>query len=489
MNKKIIFVSGLLFIFSNSFLNAQAPLKPGFRTGGRPVARLGSNNVNDLVIYSHGLLAGTGEGLLLTVDRGASWVLFDKEHGLGKGGVSAVIVKNDTIWVATAFDTTTKLGKYEAGGGISWSPDNGETWNWCAQPVDAVGEKNYSPTTTSIQNITYDIAVAGSTVWITSFGGGLRKSLDLGQSWQVVTVDGTPFNALKNLTHRTFSVYFDGEALWVGSAGGIHKTLDQGKTWITYDQAAENGISGNFVVAIGHQELSFGKRIWASTIEAMGSREVRAFSYTDDGGLTWTQVLKGEFVHNFAFDPVTDAVYAATDNGMFKSFDAETWGVIPNIQDQKSGAKILTTKMASVAVEADQSLWVGSGDGLAFTADDGYTWIIFRAYQQAGVKGKVDTYAFPNPFSPNRHNQLGDDGFVRFHFLMEKAGDVTVKVYDFAMELVCTVNENFPLDTGDHDIAWNGRNDLGEMVANGCYFYRIERKKQADLWGKVLILN
>ena len=40
------------------------------------------------------------------------------------------------------------------------------------------------PVTVAEQNLTYDFAFTPGAVWITSWAGGLRRSTDMGQTWQ-----------------------------------------------------------------------------------------------------------------------------------------------------------------------------------------------------------------------------------------------------------------------------------------------------------------
>ena len=42
---------------------------------------------------------------------------------------------------------------------------------------------------------------------------------------------------------------------------------------------------------------------------------------------------------------------------------------------------------------------------------------------------------------------------------------------------------------GDFAEVWDGRNDFGEMAANGVYFYRIDISGREPLWGKVMVVN
>ncbi|HHS12961.1 MAG TPA: hypothetical protein ENN03_04240 [bacterium] len=459
-----------------------------FHPGNQRAEGPTSNAIN-AILAADGVWIGTGKELLHTTDGGATWRRFTSQNGLGRGAVSAIAGRNGTVWVATAVDSMTPSGVFPAGTGLSRTTDGGLTWQWVPQPVDDPQETRYKPTTTVIQNLTYDIAVTEEAVWIASWGGGLRRSAD-GADWEVVTVDGQLFDALGFLTHVVFSVYFDGEALWVGSAGGIHRTTDEGETWATFShQNQEEPISGNFVVAIAHQELDQGKRIWASTVEAVDTSETRALSYSDNNGQSWSVTLQGEFVHNMAFHS-GGTVYAVSGNGLFASQDAFEWTRFPQIYDTQTGEGLYTTNMYSVGVETPYRIYLGSNDGLAVSPDGGVTWTVHRAFAVPGEGGNPDTYAYPNPFSPMQHNRVGGDGYVRFQYRITRASSVSVHIYDFSMRLVRTaVKDRQRTAPGSYSEVWDGRNDVGEPVANGVYFYRIRLSEGKTLWGKVMVVN
>lgn len=470
----------LFLIVTVDPLRAQTVPKIAYFFGKEPMPGLASNSVTDIVIYDGTIWLGTGGGLSRSTDGGLTWESFGQEHGLGKGGVSALAVRDDIIWVATSFDTlTADAGKLPAGGGLSYSTDGGTTWNWLPQPGP-----------TNVQNVTFDIALLDDTVWITSWGGGLRKSDNLGITWEVVTPDTFFFDPLGNLNHRAFSVIVVDTVLWVGTAGGINKSMDRGDTWVNFShQNQPQPISGNFVVALAHQRTGGRDILWAATINAEDPDEFRAVSKSIDGGLSWTTTLEGIFAHNFAFDD--SVVYVVADKGLFKSIDGgQTWAVFPPVRDRTTGEAFYTEEFFSVGVAANHAVWAGGPDGLAVTEDDGLNWRIIRAAQPVGVEGTPQTYAYPNPFSPLRHLQAGGDGHVRFQYRTNSSTQVTVRVYDFAMKLVATVTENKPIPApGDHSEVWNGRNEKGEVVANGVYFYRIDVQGEGSYWGKVIVLD
>lgn len=449
-------------------------------SGALPKSGLAGNGITDIARSGGHLWLGTGNGLSRLDLATGQFVSYTPAQGLGHGSVAALWAHGDTVIVATATDTVTAAdpAALPKGTGISFSFDSGETWRHSPQPGP-----------TPIQNLTYDIAVNASTVWIVSYGGGVLKSPDWGLSWVEAAPDTFNFDPYGKYNHRGFSAAAAGGALWIGTAEGVNKSTDNGATWRNLTHVSQpEPISGNFVVALGCQQTGGLDIIWGATWVAEGETEYNAVSRSLDGGLTWKTFLRDEKAHNFAFDD--SVVYVAADNGLFVSHDlGESWYLYPPMRDARDGERVLGTEAYS-AYAQDGTLWAGMADGLARTSDNGFTWEIYRAFVPTGRGGEKRTYAYPNPFSPMRQNQIGGDGYVRFQYNTRAAARVTVKVFDFAMELVATVIDG-EYRTGPAECAelWNGRNDYGDLVANGAYFYSLEIEGDGTYWGKVLIIN
>lgn len=413
------------------------------------------------------------------------WTSYTHNEGLGKGGVSGLDIVNGMIWVATAFDTSTSLGHMTAGGGISWTADPDSGWAWMPQPVDDPDDTTLgTPTTTNIQNITYDIAITDTAVWIASFGGGLRKYSLNDSVWYNIPPDDDPFDAYARYNHRAFSVIAPESLLFAGTASGINKSADGGETWVNYNHS-DDGISGNFITALAYQRTSERDIIWAATWPTdRYETEYHSVSKSENWGLTWSVCsdLDGQFTHNFAFDD--SIAYAATDDGLWKSVDyGESWYLIPQIEGVNYEYSILEPEVYSCAKYGGQ-LWVGTTDGLASSPDYGNTWWVYRAFVSTAEAGEPDTYAYPNPYSPARWEA------VRLQYNLTAPAYITVKVYDFAMDYVATVCDGkYRGLPGDWYETWDGVNAQGEIVANGVYFYRLEKSGQGTAWGKIVILD
>jgi hypothetical protein len=477
-----------------------------------PAERLLSNVIIDILPAgsSRGLWLGTGTGVTHMYQtmsdpedpHGWQFRTYGVEQGLGKGGVSGLLVTDSIIFASFAFDTS--VGISGAGGGIAYSRDGGTHWTWFPQPRDRLYnvESNgrdavlgYWPTATNVDNITYDIAMSDSFVWIVSKGGGLRRHAFAADytdyhdttGWKVVSPDAFEFHPGERLNHRTFScIYADG-ALWVGTAGGVNKTTDNGRTWTNFSAGA-TGISGNFITALAYQEAAH--TVWAASWRAEGFAEYYAVSKTTDGGATWTASLDSAQivhaigraetprVHSFAFD--STVVYACDDLGLWKSVDGgASWDLFGAISEGTTGRQFFAAEIYG-ALKADGMLWVGGLDGLASSGDDGAHWTLYQtATPLSDGTRKADTYAYPNPWSPQRF------GPIKLRYATT-GGSVKITVYDFAMSKVVEL-PTMTRNAGEQYEVWDGRNG-GEIVANGTYFYKIE-KPGGEVWGKLIVLD
>lgn len=457
------------------------------------------NGITDLLWsdLNQTLYVGTGFGLSATMNDGEKWQNFTPRDYGGKGGISALAVSGDgTLWIATGYDTLVDdETRLPIGGGLRYLPPNSTDWTFIPQPIDARDDtaNGKRPTTTRVQNITFDIAILDTQIWIASFGGGIRRSLDWGETWEVITTDGRPFGALAHLNHRGFSLLAENDStIWVGTADGISRSTDGGNTWRRFTHTNQNRpISGNFVIALAHNPWD--NSVWAATLRAEGATEFNAVSMTRNGGLSWEihladELSDGTFVRYFAFKD--SAVYVATEKGVYKTIDnGRNWFKIPPLRDSDSGEPLLTSTFYSVATSPAETpfhrVWLGSSDGLATSADNGNNWTIFRSFVSTRQRPEPRVYPSPNPFSPVRSDPM------KFRFDTSRTTTARIDIYNFAMEKVITLGpfELVPTgDTFDRFIPWDGLDSNRRMVDNGVYFFRAQIGGEVT-WGKVVIIN
>lgn len=492
-----------------------------------------SNSIEKILFVEDTIWLATSKGLSKSTDYGNTWINYYKHKDFGEDGISAIGYYDGIIWVATWKMENIAGSNIPTGTGLHYSTDFGKTWVNIKQPVDDPGDSIITyginkiralPITVPQQNFVYDIAFTKNTIWIVCFAGGLRKSTDMGKTWQRVVLPPDNLNSIKPtdtlkfslqpvagkfgkesyLNHRAFSLLaVDDTTIYVGTAGGINKSTDEGISWIKFNHTnQQNPISGNFILSLQHNK--FDNSIWAATWKAEGNDEFYALSYSNDSGNSWKTFLTDEKILDIDFKYYGDAgnythadIFAAGESGLFRSNNfGKTWIAIQDIVDSKTNipiniknqrfraVKVKQKNSNSLNMEHATDIWIGTLDGLAKFTDtnnnwDG-EWKVFLSSKK--LNNSNETYAFPNPFSP-------DEEVIRIKYKIEKSSYVTIRIFDFGMNLVRTVIQNANRNlTGEQIEFWDGRDDNGKIVPNGVYFYRIDIDSNEPLFGKIIVL-
>jgi photosystem II stability/assembly factor-like uncharacterized protein len=484
-----------------------------------------SNTVERIEIHENTIWLGTSRGLSKTTDEGNSFTNYYNDDIFGTEGISAVGYYDNAIWAAKWHYEELSGSDVATGGGLCYSTDEGNTWTKIAQPVDDPGDSSIVyginniralPVTVAQQNFTYQMAFTTNTIWIASFAGGLRKSTDMGVTWQRVVLPPDTLDSIKPtdtlsfslqpqagnfgkeayLNHRVFSVVaVDDDTLYVGAAGGINKSTDGGMSWIKFNHTNQvEPISGNFILRLAYNYADHS--LWAATWKAEGLTEYYAVSATYNGGKTWSVYLPDEKTNDFAFNYYGQSpsysysdVIAATDNGLYRSNNSgTTWLAAPTIIDSKSNFGLSTNGFASVESqkldEDSFNIWIGTdSEGLVKYNDNSGTWNdSWAVFFKSGSKQitQSETYAFPNPFSP-------DNEVTKIKYKVDGYSNVTIRIFDFGMNLVRTLIENTSR-TGEQITTWDGKDEAGKIVPNDVYFYRIDIGSSEPIFGKIMVL-
>ncbi len=200
----------------------------------------------------------------------------------------------------------------------------------------------------------------------------------------------------------------------------------------------------------------------------------------------WKALYRDEFAWNFAFDG--SAVFAATSGGLVYNLDdtSTSWDTVVMID--ADGYPMLGYAAAVYGVEVSPPyLWAGTDDRtVRFDLDDFDNGESFFVVDSASPPDEV--YAFPVPFSHTR------DPVVDFHFVVTSPTNITIEIYDFAMNLVARVidNESYPPGiypgAGGYRVTWDGYNGRGDQVAVGVYYFKVEYGGGDVRWGKLAVI-
>lgn len=313
----------------------------------------------------------------------------------------------------------------------------------------------------------------------------------------VCTESANIYNSVGDDNLKGFAVHIDTQnRVWFGSAGGINVS-DNALTapidsirWknVGFDNSSD-GLLARWIIEIAEDTAT--GRIWMtnwlaeSTGSAFQGLDRFGIVYTDDGGETFNQRLIGEKILGITVKD--NHVFAAGENGLFISADGgDSWVKSPQIRSANTFLKS-TTEFQS-ATSTNDRVWIGTTDGIISTDDFGRSWEITRVnfpltggntYDESAKT--VDSYAYPNPYSPNQHE------VVRIRFNVTNPGEINVQIFDFGMNLVRELDEIQAVN-GSYEAIWNGVDQYGRNVANGPYFYVIETDG-STIKGKLLLIE
>lgn len=475
-----------------------------------------SNSIANL--QANGDSLWVGPYLNMTTNEGQSWRLVESDSLFGSSNrVFSIDVIGNLVVAGLGNNDLSTGDNVQTAAGFLVSEDDGSNFDYRFPQLD-------QPTDTTVvygssllgalaiivpqQSPPFDVSIDpwSGEIWVAGWASGIRRSSDLGRTWTRVVLppdnldfihpDSTYSFRLEpqrggsgSLNHLGFSVLVaDSGTIWAGTAGGVNRSMDGGSSWRRFKaEGTSSSLTGSWVISIEEQRYGSESTVWMATwntSEVAG--EQFGVTYTDDQGESFHQALRGERIYDFAFDGLT--VYAAGENGLFISRDGGSfWRSVSEFRDRTRSERIVRPGSSVFSVEVTRSaVWVGTGDGLLRSTDGGVSWELHRTEvplhptEPDDLVPDVETFAYPNPFSP------AADQFIRIRYELAQASNVDIRIFDFGMNLVRTVEDSVP--SGISDTRWDGRGDDGTRVANGAYFYEI-RAGNARFRGKILVIE
>ncbi|MFC1693423.1 FlgD immunoglobulin-like domain containing protein [Candidatus Latescibacterota bacterium] len=442
------------------------------------------------------------------------WISYRSMPGFGRGSMTALYASDQILMVAWRYSDERGDEIVSMGDGFSISFDSGQTWSHITidylvqQVFPERSELKYPGTYT----MSYDIKFSDGTLWCPTTSGFLLKTDNFGYTWESILPNTDEFN-FQNPNHHGQCVEVYGDTLWVGTFQGMNASFDRGDTWTNFswpfDNTDNNGAQwpGNFCVAVEHKIVGGKTNVWVGSQPYFG-KGVSGICHTDDNGQTWTYKSTKYNAWNFAFgyeneinSAVSDStIFAASDSGLVVSYDlGDNWEVL-TVKESDNLFWEPGMQIFGVLVAAD-TLWVTSTDGIASSPDWGQTWNIFRGVTRVktldtsdrniGISSQfddVETYAFPNPFTPTRGGQAYSR--TRIHYALKNDASVSVYIYDFSGKLVKEIfSGKFRVGGRDYQEIWDGRDGDNVIVPNGVYYYLIKTNKGDSARGKVIVLD
>jgi hypothetical protein len=512
---RILFSALILVLGSNLSLKAQI-------TGNLPASEIESisqNSISNMASIGDTIYIGPKLQRNINFEANPEWFVASGLDSLitGGGSVYSFSLSPDTVLAGVGRTIKIRGDNAPAGYGFYLSTSGGDddSWQWIDFPLDdrddslyTYGSKTYNklPVVVAGESPPYDVAHRGNTLFAAAWASGVMRSTDFGQTWKRIIsppafVDTlTPertynysFDPRNDNNLLGFSVHIDSDGwVWHGSAGGVNISPNAltapPDSIIWYHRRVGQGqpgdqLLGNWVTFIDEDETG---RIWMTNWIAAAGEQFGIVS-TDNKGRTFNRYLAGEKIYQVSVDG--EHVVATGDNGLFISKNGgQSWNQITSIQNDFGFIKPSATYYGNALI--NDRIWVSTSDGIATTTDLN-TWEIIRVNLNSEQGNQfqddppnVETYAYPNPFSPSRHE------YQRIRVEAQNNGNqnVTIRLYDFSMNLIRELDSRSIDTESAFEAIWDGKDGDGKLVHNGAVFYSVEiGGKRVN--GKIMVLD
>ena len=365
------------------------------------------------------------------------------------------------------------------------------------------GGRNWHLSDTGITNkMTIDTVIPPgepSRIYTTSDGKGIFLSEDSGRTWRPINDGlnaGIVTSILLDPVHPN-RIYAGTEYV------GLYRSDDAGESW------QQTGLDRYAIweIAVNPQNpdiIYVGT--WGITAYAF---EGRAVLRTLDGGATWEIVLELEDAAlALAIDPTCpDCVYVGTHgSGVYKSLDGgKSW------QRINQGLRELKIWDLLIAPWDPNYIYIATGGGgIYYSANSGDQWVEMNNGLEnlnfsaiglisgqtnqliAGGSSGFYSYSLPSPSSEpaevidpivermevfaNFPNPFKSETWIPYQ-LVDKT-NVQISIYSVDGVHIRTLQANNrqrgEYSTRGAAVYWDGKNNRGEQVANGTYFYRFQ---------------
>ena len=442
-----------------------------------------SNDIYEVYYLNNQLWILTGEGAAFSEDWGNSWTYQLKYNDINQYIFS--LGYNNNYYYATAGymrDYASMSQPVPVGTGIYYRHKDSSEWQF-----EQIKFADEFP-----QKVGFEIAFKDSSIFIAYLRGNLIRKNIKDSIWTIIIPDEDStndtlettlyppsFTYVNNFNNIALSLKIDKEGIiWLGTAAGIKKSEDNGKTFTQYGAGYTPNFLGNQIWELYIHYFNDKKYIVASCTSSGNPGESNGAIYSDNNGETWHSIDGLQDIAPLAITGKDSLLWFGTDGALY-SFNLNN----KNLEKFTTQNGLPDDYIASLCA-IDFYLWIGTYNGLTYTVNNGKSFDYFKKSYPVTYSDLVKTYSFPNPIS-TRDNQQ-----AQIVFALKNSNYVTLKIYDMSMNLIRTLFENKFFDSSDKIIVkWDGRDDNGDYVPNGTYLYIIDVKNKEKISNKITILN
>ena len=445
-----------------------------------------------------------------TSDEG--YIISGWTDSYGAGSYDIYLVKTDaagdTIWTKTYGEEGSDDGRC-----IRQTPDGGYIIAGNTQPIGVMGSYVWLIKTDAV----------GDTMWTKKWGETPIPNINTGRCVQLTSDGGyiisghAQFLGTSNEDAYLLKTDADGNTEWMNFYGGpnyeigywTQQTSDEGYIVVGYTTSFG---SGNEDVYLVKTDAS-GNIEWTKTYGGTNTDSGFSVQQTDDDGYiiagftdsfgegsydayiiktnavgdeVWTKTYGGaQYDKAYSIQAISDGTYIVS--GTTRSFEDPN-GDIYILKLDSSGDTIWTATHGtpgddrgwSVQQTSDDNYIIAGFSTGAGTADyymlkiAGEDITSIQDFSQSGKQ--LLSQSYPNPFNLE----------TTISFTMNKADFISIDIYNVEGVKIQTLLNTY-LEASKHNVVWNGKNESGESVSKGIYFYKIEAGKLQTI--KMMIKN
>jgi photosystem II stability/assembly factor-like uncharacterized protein len=390
---KQFFAGTVLLILSGLFAASAQEVDPSLYSGLEarlvgPAGMSGRIAAVDAVADdpNHIVVGASTGGVWISENGGLNWTpVFDDQPVASIGAVAINQTNPDIIWVGTGEGNV--RNSTSVGGGVFKSLDGGQTWTHVGlEGTERIHRIALHPTNPDVAYI-----AALGPLWSAGEDRGLYRTTDGGESWEKIlyvndSTGATDIRMMPGNPQKLFAGMWEFRR-WPyffksgGEGSGLYVSHDGGDNWteLTEDDGLPKGELGRSSFAMSPADP---KRVYA-LIEA----EESALARSDDGGRSWTLV-------NTDFD-INDRPFYYGDLAVDPQNANRVYRIGSRVKVSEDGGKTfeympaIDCCAASNTVHIDTHAWWinpndprhmidGNDGGIAITHDRGETWRFVR---------------------------------------------------------------------------------------------------------------
>lgn len=353
-------------------------------------------------------------GMYYSKDGGQTWS--GMNDTLIDTRINAFAISGSSIYAATE-------------NGLFKTTNNGISWNLIS-------------TSFSGQSIKSIIIVPKSnTILAGTYQNYIYRSTNNGSSWSKIT-DGFDRSTIASFGADSSGIIF------AGTDNNIYRSTSDGTSWAK----VANNITPNYVLSFA---VSKGDSVFVGTSD-------RGILRSGDKGISWKKVNAGldttDEIRSINATLLDGQIFAASKkSGIYHSTNyGNSWNKID------SGLTDMQTTI--LALSSNRYLYAGGSGFNIFRTTLQVPILSSIIQEKPGAPFSFEVKQnFPNPFNP----------VTKINYEIKEQNHVILNIYDIAGRWIKNLHTGIQ-SAGFFSVTWDGRNENGELVGTGAYFYQLK---------------